>query len=265
MKFTKIFYLQRTVLNSTSTLKLFFSIVFILLTLASAAQSSSHVIDKYLDAIGGQEKWNAIETKTEEGIFINAPPENKWVLETKKRDTLKVIIKYKRHSKLYYKSSQEENSMSSIMCYNGKIFWTQRAGGDVSIQSREYGEYFLQSGMIGFADVLLEKTSEVEFMGVEKLQAKEYNILKVKREGWKLPSKFYFELESGLRYCTMALGAATERYTVFKDYRKIDGVFFHFVEEGYDKHWNLESKTITERIQINVPLADEEFSVPNSN
>jgi len=181
-----------------------------------------------------------------------------------RKDTLNAVTKYKRPNKVFYSSFEKEGAPPSIMCYNGDFFWTQSKSGELTIQPKEDGDYFFKVNMIGLADVLLEENAEIEYLGIEKLQETEFYTLSVKREGWSLSYKFFFDLKTGLPFCSMAIGSMIKRYAVYKDYRRNEGVMFHHVEETYDDQWNLESKAIFINRRINRPIDDSEFNAPQS-
>jgi outer membrane lipoprotein-sorting protein len=240
------------------------SICFYLLSAAGFAQTAELVVNDYLKAIGGLEKWKSIETRMDEWLMIKPPVKNSKIFGIQNNDTSSVIInKYKRPDKTYIKFLKAVDSSSSIMCYNGEVLWTQSKNGKLNVQSKKDSEYFRQISMIGLIDVLLEKDTEIEYLGTEKLKDTMYHTLRIKRTGWFLSCKYYFDIHTGLPFCSVVIDSDTKRYTLFKNYREVNGVLFYHLEEVYDSDWNLESKTILKSIKINEPIADSEFGIPN--
>ncbi|MBP9926746.1 MAG: hypothetical protein KBF45_12240 [Cyclobacteriaceae bacterium] len=235
----------------------------LLISNSTLCQTKEEVIERYLNAIGGLKKWKSIETRMDESISTQTPSKNNRIFGIQRDDTTSVIIsKYKRPDKVYIQFLKGADSSSSIMCYNGEVLWTQGKNGELNVQSKKDSEYFRQVSMIGLADVLLEKDTEIEYSGVEKLKEKEFYVLRIRRAGWLLSQKSYFDMETGLLFCSVSIGSDTKRYTLFKNYREVNGVLFYHLEEVYDSDWNLESKTVFKGIKINIPIADSEFNIP---
>lgn len=228
---------------------------------STPAQTKKAVIERYLNAIGGIEKLKGINSKIDEGLFVSAKKKN---VRTLKGDTLRFIFKHMRPDRIIINFLEPNYSNSSIMCYNGKFFWTKFGEGDVSIQPAQDGEYFRQTSIIGLWEVLMEKNPEIEYLGTGKLEGKEFYTLRVKRPGWFLSSKYFFDKVTGLVFCAMTLESSITRYTIFKNYREIDGLLFHHLEEVYDNNWQLESQTIFNNIKLNIAISDNEFNVPDS-
>jgi hypothetical protein len=118
---------------------------------------------------------------------------------------------------------------------------------------------------MGLFDVLQEEDTEMEYLGIEELQGKKYNIIKVKRKGWRLYHKYYFDLKTHFLYCAIVIGANSKRYTIYTDYRKVENIYFPFIEEAYDDQWNLTSRAIYVNRQLNIPIDDEEFQPLKTN
>lgn len=225
------------------------------------AQSAEKVVNNYLKAIGGTEKLNKINSKIDEGIFVNVKKKNSWAL---KGDTLRFVFKHMKPDRVFINFLEPNYSNSSIMCYNGNFFWTKFGEGDISVQPARDGEYFRQTSIIGLWEVLMEKNPEIEYLGTEKLQGREFYTLRVKRAGWYLSNKYFFDKVTGLLFCAITLESTVTRYTLFKNYEDIDGLLFYHLEEVYDNNWQLESQTIFKSIKINSPIGDSEFKIPTN-
>jgi len=236
----------------------------ILMPPTSDAQTADQVAHRYLDAIGGIEAWKGIETSMNEGLFIKIPPVNIFI--TQGNDTTNVITKFKRPDKFFYRSSNITDSLSSVMCYNGEVVWTKSKSGGLDIQSAEDGVYFSKvMSRIGLADVLLKENTEIVYLGIELLQNKEFYTLRLKGEGWFFSHKYFFDMETGLLFCSTGWDAPTIRHTLYKEYKKTGTILFHSIEEGYDEHWNLESRTIFKKRTINAEVTDSDFNVPTTS
>lgn len=241
-------------------------IVTIVLTLflisnSSLCQTKEVIVEKYLNALGGTEKLKGINSKIDEGLFVSAKKKN---MLTLKGDTLRFIFKHMKPDRVIINFLEPNYSNSSIMCYNGKLFWTKFGEGDISVQPAQDGEYFRQTSIIGLWEVLMEKNPEIEYLGTEKLQGKEFYTLRVKRADWYLSSKYFFDKVTGLLFCAITLESSVTRYTLFKNYKKIDGLYFYHLEEVYDSDWQLESQTIFNKIEINTTITEGEFNLPIS-
>ncbi|MBL7875815.1 MAG: hypothetical protein JNL53_09125 [Cyclobacteriaceae bacterium] len=250
----------------SSKLILLIIVFYVFISIKTFSQSAEQVVDRYLKAIGGVSKWNSINSKIEKALYITFPSKNSAVFGNVKIDTLKATKKFKRPSKIFYSLLRNGDSISLIMCNNNKVFWTQNKNGQLSVHSKEEGEDFVKTSMMGFADVLLKKDTELEYLGKEKLCEEEFYVLRVKGAGWYLSSKWYFDKETGLLFCASPIDSSIKRYTIFKNYEKIDDVvLFHFLEEVYDDQWNLESRYIFINRKVNVVIDDSEFDIPHSN
>jgi hypothetical protein len=221
------------------------------------------VIDNYLNAIGGTEHLNQIETKIEESVFIKYAPLKAYDFNFIPNDTLNVIYKFKRPNKIYYSSHRNTDLFEGILCHNGNYFWTRPSKtGNFSIQSKEEGDAFVQHSFIGLFEVLQEEDTEIEYLGIEELQGEKYNILKIKRKGWYRYHKYYFDMDTRLLYGVTVIDANAIRYTIYKDYKKVDNIYSPFVVDAYDDKWNLTSRATYTNIQLNVPIDDKEFQIP---
>jgi hypothetical protein len=234
----------------------------VLITLLSHAQSAEQIVRNYFEAIGGEEKWNSIESEIDECLLIKKASSNSQVFGIKE-DTAKTITKRKKPGKFSYCSLRRGDSFSSILGYNGELFWTQSKSGELSIQSHENAEYFAQTSMT-LPYQLLEKSTEIEYLGVEKLLGTEYYTLRIKGKGWLFSSKYFFDTKTRLPFCVVSLDAPTKKYTLFKDFKRVEGVVFHYIEEVYDDQWNLIAESIFTNRRINLPVPDAEFDLPHS-
>lgn len=238
---------------------LIFIICFISIHSTTWAQSADQIVDNYFQAIGGLEKWNNIKTRIISGHLIKMPVKS--IFEIGSTDTLNTLLKIKKPNKFFYESSGKA-LFSNILCFDGEILWTQSSSGLKSVKTNDEIEYFQNLNMNGLADILAEKSTEIESLGIEKLKNVDYYVLKITVHGWMFSQKYFFDLKTGLPFCSMALGSINQRYTIYKDYRENAGMMIHYVEEVYDHLWNLESRAIFSDIRINSELDDDEFIMP---
>ncbi|HMR55989.1 MAG TPA: hypothetical protein PKC10_01640 [Cyclobacteriaceae bacterium] len=242
-------------------LRIVWLLMFTTIAVTSEAQTAKQIVTNYLQAIGGADRWGRVTSKLEEGFFVKTPSKSSQLFNIES-DTLIVVMKHKRPNRYFHSSFDRIDSSYSILCFNGEIFWT-KIRGQLEIQSKEDSEYFKQVSMIGLADVLLESSTIIEYLGREKLKGIEFHTLKVKRKGWLLSQKIYFDPITGLPFCSTVIDSLTKRYTLFKDYRNIDGIILHYSEEVYDEKWNLESIATFIKIELNTTIPDNDFEAIN--
>lgn len=236
-------------------------IFFVSIQSTTWAQSADQIVDKYFQAIGGLEKWNNIKTRVLSGHLIKMPVKS--IFEIGRTDTLNTLLKIKRPNKFFYESSGK-GLFSNILCFDGEILWTQSSSGLKAIKTSDEIEYFQNLNMNGLADILTDKSTEIASLGIEKLKGVDYYVLRITVHGWMFSQKYFFDLKTGLPFCSMALGSINQRYTIYKDYRENAGMVIHYVEEVYDHLWNLESRVIYKDIRINEVLEDNEFIIPKN-
>jgi len=235
-------------------------LTWLLLVLAvnSEAQTAKEIIDVYFKAIGGADRWQRVTSKFEQGYFVEVPTKNRQLFNINS-DTLFFLKKYKRPNKYFFNSFTKNSSSSSTQCFNGEVFWAKTQDGKLMVQSKEDSRYFEQVNMMGLADVLLENSTIIEYLGEEELDGKKFHALKIKRNGWLLSQKTYFDQYTGLPFCSTMIGSQTIRFTLYKDYKSNEGITLHYSEEIYDEQWNLESVATFFSIRIDSPVSDDEF------
>lgn len=188
-----------------------------------AGQDKQSVIDRHLQAIGGKERWQTIQTKSDSSLTLSFKPGKLTP------DTLLVVTQMMRPN-LQKTRFYDRGRLKSILAFDGHVFWTQ-SGENRKVQSLEEAMYFRSTIMLGLNDLLLEAENLV-YKGVQELDKQKFEVLQVKRPGWLLSSLWFFDRESGLLYGSMVEGADVKRITYFKDYRRVSGILWPFVEES---------------------------------
>jgi len=228
--------------------------------LAAPAQTADSLIAKYIQASGGMARMQALQTLRRTGKFTGGGGFEAVVVQENKRPN----------------SVRDEFSiqgMTGINAYDGKDGWKIEPW-----QGKRDAESLGEEEMHGILDEAdfdgplvnyQAKGNKVEYQGVEQIEGSDTYKLKVTRPNgdvsfYYLDTEYYVPIRIDTQ--RMIRGAPQEFETSLGDYKQVNGVYLPFSSESGPKGSSSSdrSKITYDKIEANVPLADQRFVRPGA-
>ncbi|MBT8221342.1 MAG: outer membrane lipoprotein-sorting protein [Bacteroidia bacterium] len=219
-----------------------------------SAQTADEVIDNYLEAIGGKEKLESLQSMKIVGESASQWGNSSMTVIQKAPNMLKRII----------------NAAGSDMtfAYDGKTAWTinpwQSGGKPQKIEGERAKEFENQEMADPFLDYA-DKGHSIKLLGTEDVDDKECHKLRLKKSDgsemiYYFDSETYHPLQMKM-LMTEGQAKGSLMVTRFSDYKEIDGYLFaHATEQFIDG--NSMFKFTIQSIEVNPDLKNEEFKFP---
>jgi outer membrane lipoprotein-sorting protein len=221
-----------------------------------AAQTADEVIAKHIEALGGMEKIKAVKTirmtgKMTLGPGIEAPV----VLELKRPNLLRMDITVQ--------------GMVGSQAYDGTTGWTlmpfqgskvpQQMAADELKMTQEQAD--LDGPLVDYA----AKGNTIELLGKETIEGSDAHKLKVTLKNGVVRT-IYIDAEHFLQIKDESKrtirGTEVDTDTILGDYKDVDGMMFpHAIDSG-QKGSPQRQKLMVEKIELNVPIDDARFKMP---
>lgn len=231
-----------------------------LLVAPLGAQTVDSLIAKYIQASGGMERIQAIQSLRRSGKYTGGGGFEAVVVQENKRPG----------------SVREEFSiqgMTGINAYDGHDGWKiepwQGKRDPESLGEEEMHGILDDADFDGPLVNYKEKGNRVEYEGIEQIEGSDAYKIKVTRPNGDI-SFFYLDTEYyvPIRIDTqrMIRGAPQEFETSLGDYKQVNGVYMPFSSESGAKGSSStdRGKITFEKIEANVPLDDTRFVRPGS-
>ncbi|MFI5237407.1 MAG: hypothetical protein ACHQLA_05695 [Ignavibacteriales bacterium] len=209
--------------------------------------TAAAIINKYIDAIGGKEKFTGVMDKTTvmTGSAMDQP--------------INVVIKQKYPDKLFQELQAGE--VKQFLYYSGGKGTMKVGDEQIILEGKELERLTMDATM----QLLINPDSfnvQLEFMGIECIDSTDSYIVR-----FILPSGIrwfqYFDFESGLKIKEtkeiQTKQGLFEQETYFSDYREVTGLKFPFKIRQYLGIQEIEL-TVT-KIEINTGIDDSVFEV----
>jgi len=228
-----------------------------LLAPPAQAQSVDDVIAKYVQALGGMDQIKAVQTRrvsaTLKAGFFQAG-----VLEVNKRPGM-------------VRDEFSLQGLAQVTAYDGKTGWRVNP-----FQGRKDPELVSADDTKGLeveGDIdgpLIDykaKGSTAELVGHDSVEGTDcFKIRVALKNGdvryYYLDSDSYMVIK--LETETIIRGSLQEGETYFGDYEKVNGVYYPFAYESGEKDQPDRVQFTVDKIEINVPVADSLFAVPET-
>lgn len=232
------------------------SLLTLVIVVPAAAQTADEVIGKTIQAMGGLEKIKAVKSarmtgKMSLGQGIEAPV----VIEVKRPKAMRLDITVQ--------------GMVGSQAYDGARGWTLMPfTGSKTPQEMAPDEVKLaeeQADLDGPLVDYKEKGNTVELLGKEKVEGADAYKLKVTLKNGDVRT-MYIDAEHFLPIKEEAKrtirGTETETDTIIGDYKEVDGIMYpHSIDSG-QKGSPQRQKITVEKIELNVPIDDSRFKMP---
>jgi hypothetical protein len=224
------------------------------------AQNVDSLIARYIQASGGMERMQAIQTLRRSGKFTGGGGFEAVVVQENKRPG----------------SVREEFSiqgMTGINAYDGHDGWKIEPW-----QGKRDAESLGEEEMHGILDDAdfdgplvnyKEKGNTVEYQGIEQIEGSDAYKIKVTRPNgdvsfYYLDTEYYVPIRIDTQ--RMIRGAPQEFETSLGDYKQVNGVYLPFSSESGPKGSSStgRGKITFDKIEANLPLDDARFTRPGS-
>jgi len=225
-----------------------------------SAQTADSIIARYVQTIGGTARLQAVQSLRRTGRFTGGGGFEAVVVQENKRPN----------------SVREEFSiqgMTGINAYDGTSGWKIEPW-----QGKRDPEALGEEEMHGILDDAdfdgplvnyQAKGNRVEYQGVEQIEGSDAYKLKVTRPNgdvsfYYLDTEYYVPIRIDTQ--RMIRGAPQEFETSLGDYKQVAGVYLPFSSESGPKGSSSSdrSKITYDKIEANVPLADQRFVRPGA-
>lgn len=222
---------------------------------AGAAQTADELIAKNLEARGGLEKLQAIQSMRLTGTL------------TVGDSSMPSVLEVKRPNKTRWEFTV--NGQTAVQAYDGKEAWAVApfAGRSEpeSMSPEDAKDVELQADMDGPLVNYRTKGNRIELMGLEKFGGREAWRLKVTLHNGDARD-IYLDLKTHLQIASVARrmvqGKPAEVESVVGDYREVGGVLLPHLFETKVKGIPQTQSVRFEKIELNVPIDDSRFSRP---
>lgn len=227
-------------------------------TFSTVAQTADEIIARYIKAVGGMEKIEAVQTLRRTGKFIGGGGFEAVILQENKRDA----------------SVREEFSlqgMTAINAYDGKTGWKIEPWNgkkDPEALGEEEMKSILEDA--DFDGPLVDyhrKGNKIEFLGMDKFEGTDtYKLKVIKPNGdvyvFYLDTDFYMPIKIDTK--RMVRGEEREYETALADYKLVNGWYIAYSVEINAKGRSDKSKFVYDKIEANVQLDDQRFAMPKA-
>jgi photosynthetic reaction center cytochrome c subunit len=217
---------------------------------ASALPSAQEIVEKYIQALGGDAAIQKIETRVDTGSLDITSRNFHSKIETYRKAPENILI--------ILRGPHGDTSQG----YNGTVGWQQR-GGEVEELSGDDLTRLKDSAAFVAGKNLMKKYSHLEVKDIAKIDGHDaYRVIASRASGTS--DQYYFEAQSGLllRVSTeidSPLGAIPQD-AYYEDYRDVSGVKVPFLIRIV----RADGETIYkwEQVQANIPVESSRFEKP---
>ena len=232
--------------------------VIVLSAFSATAQTADEIIARYLKAVGGMDKIQAVQTLRRSGKYIGGGGFEAVILQENKRDS----------------SVREEFSlqgMTAINAFDGKTGWKIEPWNGKK-DPEALGEEEMKSIVedADFDGPLVDykrKGNKVEFLGMDKFEGTDTYKLKVTKSNgdvyvYYLDTDFYMPIKIDTK--RVVRGEEREYETALADYKLVNGWYLAYSVEVNAKGRSDKAKYVYEKIEANVSLDDNRFAMPRT-
>ncbi|MBX2900899.1 MAG: hypothetical protein KF775_14705 [Cyclobacteriaceae bacterium] len=217
----------------------------------SFSQSKEEVIEKYMNVVGGKEKWKALQS-----VVISM------INQSKEESVIKIAS---IHDGQVYDRwiSFSKGGDTSTTCFNGRNYWRQVKG-----QAPESFDFYVpvyaKYVRLGEPTYILNADS-IALEGTVKFIAGNKNVdcysIALYRDG----NRYYHYINTRTYYLEgYSRGDPGDPVTSLNDYRKVDGFLVPFEEVIYRGN-TIESKFVLNSIYLNKIIPNQVYEYPKSS
>ena len=227
-----------------------------LLAIPVSAQTADEIVAKYIKAVGGMEKIQAVKTIRRSGkIVAGGGFELPTILENKRPNLFRQEITLQ--------------GLTGVMAYNGKAGWKvepfQGKKDAEPLGEEEMKQVVEESDFDGPLVNYQQKGNKVEFVGMEPVEGTDAYKLKVTLSNGEvrfffMDTDYYVPIKIEAK--RMIRGAEVETETSLGDYKEVNGWYLPFSIESGGKGSQFKAKISFDKIEANIPIEDGRFVAP---
>ncbi len=229
-----------------------------LLALPLRAQTADEIVSKYIKTIGGMDKIAAVKSFRRTGKFTGGGGFEARLLEEKKRPSQvrqEFIIQ----------------GMTGVNAYDGKNGWKiepwQGKKDPEPLGEEEMKGIVEDSDFDGPLVNYRQKGNKVEFVGMEPVEGTDAYKLKVTMANgdvryYFMDTDYYVPIKIEMK--RMIRGAEQEFEASLGDYKEVNGWYLPYSVESNVKGSPNKQKITFEKIEANVPIAQQRFVAPSA-
>lgn len=227
-----------------------------LLAAPASAQTAEEIVAKYIKAVGGAEKIQAVKTLRKLGTFSGGGGFEAPVVEENKRANM-------------VRQEFSFQGLTGVNAYDGKAGWKiepwQGKKDPEPLGEEETKQIIEDSDFDGPLVNYQQKGNKIEFVGMEPVEGTDAFKLKVTTAAGDV--RYYFMdtdyfVPIKIETKRMIRGAEREYETSLGDYKEVSGWYLPFSIESNVKGNPNRSKVTYQKIEANVPLDDARFHMP---
>ena len=230
--------------------------VLLLTTLPLRAQTADEIVARYVQAVGGMERIQAVQTLRRTGTFYGGGGFEAQMVEENRRPNM-------------VRQDFTFGGMTGSNAYDGKVGWkTEPWGGKKDAEA--LGEEELKS-IIEDADLegplvnYKQKGHQVEYLGTEPVEGDDAYKLKVTLKSGDVVI-YYVDTEYAvpikIEKKRKIRGAEREYEITLGDYKQVDGWYLPFAIEQGAKGSQFKQRVVYQTIVANVPVDEGRFAKP---
>lgn len=221
------------------------------------AQTVDEIIAKNIKARGGLEKLRSLETVRQTGKFFVGNFQAAFLQENKRPHDVREEITIQ--------------GMSDVTAYDGKVGWhisPFEGRKDPELLSQDDLKSVVEDSDIeGQLVDYQQKGYKAELVGHDPVEGTDCYKIKLTLTNGDL--RYYYLdtdsfLEIKIETQRLIRGAVQYRETLYGDYDEVNGMEFPFASESSEKGDPNHIKITVEKVEINVPLEDSLFALPES-
>ncbi len=219
-----------------------------LIRLTSIAQTAEQIVHNYLKAMGGAEKWAAMQSIV---LSMKEYPEGK---------TIYKIASIKNNQVYDRWISISLDGDSSSTCFNGENYWRQVKGGPPE-SFDFYAPVYAKYARLGEPTFMLNADS-IKLEGTVEFIAGDKKVLCYSMALYVDGNRHYKYINTSTYYLEgYSRGNPGDPVTSLNDYREIDGLLVPF-EEIIFRNNNIESRFVTNLIHFNQCIPIQVYQYP---
>src|SRR5579872_3394733 len=229
-----------------------------LVAMPLAAQTADDIVAKYINAIGGMDKLQAVKTMRSSGKFTGGGGFEARVVEEKKRPDM-------------IRQEFVIQGMTGVNAYDGKSGWkiepwqgkkeAEPLGEDELKQIVEDSDF--DGPLVNYA----AKGNKVEYVSVDPVEGDDTYKLKVTLKNgdvqyYYMDTDYFVPIKIGTT--RFIRGEQRDFETTLGDYKQVAGVYFPYSFESGPKGSPFKQKITLEKVEVNVPLTETRFVEPRA-
>jgi hypothetical protein len=230
----------------------------VLFAIPLSAQTADEIVAKYVKAIGGMDKINALKTLQRSGKFTGGGGFEARLTQENKRPNL-------------VREDFLIQGMDGVTAYDGKTGWKiepwQGKKDPEPLGEDELKDIIADADFDGPLVNYAAKGNKVEYVGTEPVEGTDAYKLKVTLANgevryYYMDTDYYVPIKVETK--RMIRGAEREFESSLGDYKEVDGVYFPWSIESGPKGSQQKGKVTFEKISGNTNIADSRFMQPSA-